>query len=117
MPHCCPQKQQCVRTSRSGSTVVFRSSMGRVAIVDDSIRQRVLPQRTLREAEERPAATRADLLVVIRSFTWLHLVAESELLLDSCEIAHHQLRRERRAAAPAFSLLGTPASVLVEADA
>src|SRR4026208_486949 len=88
MPHCCPQKQQWVLTRRSGSTLVER----RTPVIDDRCgpKRSIIrsgptgtsatagtlppprasacrvppPQRPLRQAEERPATLRADLLVV-----------------------------------------------------
>src|SRR6187402_3880058 len=105
MPHCWPQKQQCVRTRRSGSTVVesrsprirarcgpnrsimFSSSTGRVAIVAQPVVQRAPPERTLCEPEQRAPAPRTDLLIVVRAFLRLHLIAESELPLDLGEVA------------------------------
>src|SRR5262245_12557553 len=97
MPHCWPQKQQCVFTSRSGSADVESRSpamyerggpnrrmmpTSSVGIVATSASLRLLrglraPERRLREPEERPPALRADLLVVLPAF---HLVAEPELL-------------------------------------
>src|SRR6186713_1076755 len=116
MPHCCPQKQQCVFTRRSGSTLVearaavvpdkwgpnrpmiARSSAGSVAIRSALPLTRkcgrclhagiqvCLPQSSLRQAEEGPSALRADLLIVAAVG---HLVREPELALYSGEIAHH----------------------------
>src|SRR3954465_11592770 len=91
MPHCCPQKQQCVLTSRSGSTLVDRRipviaercgpkrSMMRRGSAGISATNghlhvpiftwhgvRVLsPQRSLRQAEEGAPALGADVLVVV----------------------------------------------------
>src|SRR5437773_2807524 len=100
IPHCWPQKQQCVFTSRSGSvlvdrrmpvmadrcgpnrSVILRSSTGMVAMrplrlrCRDAIGQVLAPERALREAEERAATARADLLVVLRAAARVHLVRE-----------------------------------------
>src|SRR6187200_885932 len=90
MPHCWPQKQQCVFTSRSGSALVDRrapvgadrcgpyrsmmrsSSTGIVAIsllLDCGKPLGLaagLPGAALGEPEERAPAARADLLIVFR---------------------------------------------------
>src|SRR5512133_2738954 len=93
-PHCCPQKQQCVFTSLSGSTLVDRrwpaitdrcgpkrwivsygSTGSRAMSVlvprgeplverGDPVLEGAAPRRPLGEAEQRAAAARADLLVV-----------------------------------------------------
>src|SRR5262245_18943236 len=85
-PHCWPQKQQCVLTSRSGSALVdsrrpvaadrcgpkrsmiFSSSTGIVATVLQTSEFRLLtvhvPQRALGQAEQRAPAARADLLIM-----------------------------------------------------
>ena len=100
MPHCWPQKQQCVLTSFSGSSlgveprVLARAGAGRtramiVELVDGELRpwsarvstaRSASPKRALRQAEERAPAARADLLVVVRRPS--QLVAEAELALD-----------------------------------
>ncbi len=79
--------------------------------------QCVPPQRALCEPEQRAAAARADLLIVVGAFLRLHLVAEAELPLDLGEVAHHHARRERLAAAAALRLFGAAAGVFVKADA
>src|SRR5688572_24943201 len=107
MPHCWPQKQQCVRTRLSGSAVVdsrspvmtarcgpkrsviFTSSTGRVAIGTCAVCQRVLPQRALCKTKQRAAAARADLLIVCCAIIAVHLVAEAELLFGDDEVFHH----------------------------
>src|SRR5262245_53734472 len=115
IPHCWPQKQQCVLTSRSGSTLVER----RTPVIDDRcgpkrsmirrgstgmvatgltsfLRGPVVevraPQAALGEPEQRPTTPRAHLLVVpaVRQ-----LVCEAELAFDDREVAHHRHRRER----------------------
>src|SRR6476619_5438448 len=110
MPHCCPQKQQWVFTSRSGSTLVER----RAPVIDErcgpkrsmmrlestgtwatalphlSRIQVPPPQRALRQSEKGAAAARTDLLVVAAV---RQLVVEPELLLDGREIANHRQRR------------------------
>src|SRR5437762_6694204 len=81
MPHCCPQKQQCVLTRRSGSTELstrwpvgyafsgpnFASSSadrgGSVAI-GSSFGRRGGPQPPVRQREHLPPAGGADVLVV-----------------------------------------------------
>src|SRR6476659_6345484 len=101
MPHCWPQKQQCVFTRDSGSTLVesrsgragdrwgpnvsinFAGSVGRVAMEGGSRAGRgtggqvLLPERALRQPEERPAAARANLLVVLRALVTGELVGEA----------------------------------------
>src|SRR5262245_39971574 len=80
MPHCCPQKQQCVLTSRSGSTeestrwpvgyafngpnLASSSGVrGGSAAIGISLEAGV-PQVSLREGEKLPPAGRTDVLVV-----------------------------------------------------
>src|SRR6476646_5981285 len=136
-PHCCPQKQQWVFTSRSGSALVerraavvpercgpkrsmmFSSSAGILATAlpfrRRAHRQLFVPGAALREPEQRAAAFRANLLVVIGPA--IHLVGEPELAFDRREIPHHHRGRVRLAAAPAERLLAARAGILVEADA
>src|SRR4051812_9976409 len=124
-PHCCPQKQQCVFTSRSGSSlelsrtfpdrwgpkawVILRSSTGTVA---KSLPRG--PERALREPEKDSPAARTDVLVVLQRAR--KLVAEPEVALDRNQIAHHGQRGKGGAATGALRLLGPLAGVLVEAD-
>src|SRR6188474_3195441 len=120
MPHCCPQKQQCVFTSRSGSTLVDRRTrvigdrcgpnramMGRgstgtsATLATLPLVEVLLPQRSLRQTEHCAAALGTDVLVVTAA---RQLVAKAEFLLDGGEITHHQLRGIRLPAAPACGL-------------
>src|SRR6187401_2908481 len=109
MPHCCPQKQQWVLTSFSGSppartlaercgpkrSVIARSSTGTWAMSHS-------PRRALRQSEERAPAARTDALIVLATFD---LVAESQVALDGDEVADHRRRRVRLGAARAHRLL------------
>ena len=143
MPHCWPQKQQCVLTSRSGSTLVDsrdaghrrevrteplddaqRRSTGSSAIVRPIARRRgVSDRRAFRSAATaRPAPGRRAPAGTSgrppgsgrrRAISY----AEAELALDGRQIAHHRRRGERLAAAAAARLLAARAGVLVEADA
>src|SRR4029079_11992893 len=135
-PHCCPQKQQWVLTSCSGSALVdsrtpvipercgpsrsmiFSSSTGRVATLSSARHaagQPFAPGPGLRQAEQRATAARADLLIM--TGTSVHLVGEPQIALDGDQIPHHHGRRVRGAAPAASGLLATRAGVLVEADA
>src|SRR5436190_6734921 len=137
-PHCWPQKQQCVLTSRSGSTLVdsrtpliadrcgpncsmiFSGLTGIVATISprvdrDAPRQVLAPGARLRKAEQRTAATGADLLIVLVAL--IHLVRKPKLAFDGGEIPHHDCRRVGLPAAAARRLLAPGARVLVEADA
>src|SRR4026209_2566940 len=100
MPHCWPQKQQCVLTRRSGSTLVD----SRTPLIDDRCGPKrsmmpsapagilaifgllqhagagITPQRALRETEQRTAAAGAHLLIVA---ALTHLVPEPELPFDN----------------------------------
>src|SRR6476661_5388348 len=103
-PHCWPQKQQCVLTSRSGSALVdsrrpaisercgpncsmiFSGSTGMVATTSprrrrDALGQSLAPCAALGKAEQRTAATRADLLIVLDGAS-IDLVREPELPFD-----------------------------------
>src|SRR5262245_47527778 len=123
MPHCWPQKQQCVLTSRSGSALVDsrapagtdrcgpnrsmmrRSSTGIVATLLSRRQPRsqaVAPRAALREPEQRAPAARTNLLVVVGAG---HFIGKTQLALDGCEVAHHHGRRERPVAAAAARLL------------
>src|SRR5215213_3340622 len=75
------------------------------------------PRAALRQAEERTAATRTDLLVVFRPLCGAHLVRKPELALDDRQVAHHHQRGKRLPAAAAPRLLAAPPRILVEADA
>src|SRR5262245_46912150 len=127
MPHCWPQKQQCVFTSRSGSALVERrtpvmldrcgpkpwmictSLTGSVAMGSRRTCRRVAvslvaPQGGLRQPEKSPTTTRTNLLVVVSGAGCRHLVRESELTLDRHEIAHHRGRGIGLSAAPTSRL-------------
>src|SRR5215471_14964572 len=80
-------------------------------------RQLLAPCAALRQTEQRAAAARAHLLIVVRSLRGIHLVAEPEIPLDRDQIRHHHRRRVRTPATPAPRLLPSRAGVLVEADA
>src|SRR5262245_38130755 len=134
MPHCCPQKQQCVLTRRSGSALVdrrnpdiadrwgpnrsmiFSGSAGSVAPVSPFGSRRTVgrptaPCAALRQSEQRSPAARADLLVVFG--TLLHLVRKPQLSLDRRQVADHHRRRKPQTAAPARRLLAAHPRVLV----
>src|SRR5262245_10648481 len=114
-PHCWPQKQQCVFTSRSGSALVdlrrpvgtdrcgpncsmiLSSSTGMVATS--------APGGCLREAEQRAPASRTDFLIVAGAARRIHVVREAKLAFDDDEVAHHHRRGEGLAAAAASRLL------------
>src|SRR5690348_14144024 len=72
------------------------------------------PECALRQTEQRATAARTDLLIVPPG---LELVAESEVVLDRGEIAHHLRRRMRLPASAAARALPARARVLVETDA
>src|SRR5215831_15134363 len=139
MPHCWPQKQQCVCTSRSGSALVdsrapvardrcgpnrsmiCSSLTGSVAMM--FFGSGLLPQRALRETEQRAAAAWTDLLVMGRRVRlrrnppYAELVREAEVVLDGDQISHHHRGRVRLAAAGARRRTRCRAGILVEADA
>src|SRR5262249_18295870 len=102
MPHCCPQKQQCVFTSRSGSTEVstrwpvgydrsgpnLASSSGvrgGSAAIGSSVGRRGVPQVSLREGEQLAPAGGADVLVMARSVLG-PVVAVAQFPLDDDEV-------------------------------
>src|SRR5262249_43522938 len=131
MPHCCPQKQQCVLTSRSGSTEVstrwpvgyafngpnLASSSGvrgGSAAIGTS-REAGVPQVPLRQGEQLPPAGRTDVLVVARRVLG-PVVAIAQLPLDNDQIFDVDLRRERLVAAGAGRLLALLADIGVELD-
>src|SRR5262249_33939931 len=137
-PHCWPQKQQCVFTRRSGSALVdrrmpaitercgpnrsmiFSGSAGIVATMSPGrggggVAQALAPCPGLGETKQRPAATRADLLIVLGAL--VHLVRETQLPLDDHQIAHHHRRGVRLPAAAAGRLLAPLSGVLVEGHA
>src|SRR5688500_5434447 len=137
MPHCWPQKQQWVLTSRSGSMLVDsrapviadrcgpKRSMMRTGSTGISATTATLPlvgtavhvlppERALRQPEERAPAPGADLLIVPAA---RQLVPESKLLLDGDEVANHGHRRVGLPAATTRRLLAARTRVLVEADA
>src|SRR6188472_429423 len=128
MPHCCPQKQQCVFTSRSGSTLVDsrtpviaercgpKRSMMRRGSAGISATDRYLhvqfftwrgirglsPQGALRQTEECAPALGTDVLVVAAT---RQIVAKVELLLDDGQVAHHRPRGKGLATSTARRLL------------
>src|SRR5262249_38298658 len=108
MPHCCPQKQQCVLTRRSGSTEVSkrnplwyarsgpkvaRSSgvRGGSAAIGPSFRRRGGPQAPLGEGEHLPPAGGADVLVVARGVLG-PLVVVAQVALDVDQVLDVDLR-------------------------
>src|SRR5206468_1355234 len=78
-------------------------------------REPVAPRAALREAEQRAAATRANLLIMLGAL--VHLVRESKLALDGCKIAHHHRGRVRLPTASAALGFASRAGVLIETDA
>src|SRR5262245_27153594 len=130
MPHCWPQKQQWVLTSRSGSRAVSSrcpvwydrsgpnlcSSSGvagaSVAMRADLARFGV-PGRVLREGEHLPPARRADTLVV-PGLLARQFVAVAQFPFDQDEILHVGRGRERPPAAGAQRRLLLGADVAVE---
>src|SRR6516164_2740012 len=101
MPHCCPQKQQCVLTSRSGSThesarwpvgyalngpnLASSSGVRAGSAAIGSSLGRGVPQVPLREGEQLSPAGRTDVLVVARSVLG-PVVAITQLPLDDNQI-------------------------------
>src|SRR5262245_30846376 len=114
MPHCWPQKQQCVLTSRSGSVLVesrtlsttercgpnrsmiFSESTGMVATVSPfgrrvAVGQLIAPRGALCQTQQCATASRAYLLVVFGAV--FHLVRKPQLLLDLGQVPDHHRRR------------------------
>src|SRR5262245_50390441 len=96
---------------------MVRGSAGSVATRSDqrsgnALGEPLAPGAALREAEERAAAARTDLLIVLGAL--IHLVRETELLLDDRQITHHHGRRIRLTASPAARLLRALPRILVE---
>src|SRR5262249_47053395 len=132
MPHCWPQKQQWVLTSRSGSADVssrspdwyarsgpnFASSSG---VAGGSVARRAalgrfrFPGRVLGEGEHLPPARRADALVVPALLAW-HLVVIPQLRLDLNQVLHVGGCGERLVAARAPGRRLLRADVAVELD-
>src|SRR5262245_33638442 len=108
-------------TARCGPkcAVIFSSSTGIVAMSlsgrRHAVGQSFAPGTSLRQAEERPPAARADVLIVLGAV--IHLVREAELALDDHQIVNHHRRRIGTSAAPAQRLLASRTRILVEADA
>src|SRR5262245_24298179 len=96
---------------------MLRSSVGTVAMVYQSSRQRLLPQRSLCEPKQRPTALGANLLIVVAGLIRRQLVSETELSLHGRQVVDHHVRGERLAAAKARRLLGGSPGILVEAHA
>src|SRR5262245_38285036 len=131
MPHCCPQKQQCVLTSRSGSTeesarwpvgyafngpnLASSSGVRGGSRAIGPSRERGVPQVPLREGEQLSPAGRTDVLVVARRVLG-PVVAVAQFPLDSDQVIDVDLRRERLPAAGAVCLLALLADVGVELD-
>src|SRR5262249_55613315 len=131
MPHCCPQKQQCVLTSRSGSidesmrwpvgyafsgpNLASSSGVrGGSAALGSSLEGGV-PQVPLRESEQLPPAGRTNVLVVTGGVLG-PVVAIAQLPFDNDQIIDVDFRRERLVAAGAGRLLTLLADVRVELD-
>src|SRR5262245_43984409 len=130
MPHCWPQKQQCVLLRRSGSTDVssrspdwyarsgpnFASNPGgagaSVAMRADLARLR-FPGRVLGAGEHLPAAGRAE-VPVVRALLARHLVVVPQLGLDLDQVPDVGRGRERLAAPRAAGRLLLRADVPVE---
>src|SRR6266545_6935223 len=128
MPHCCPQKQQCVLTSRSGSmlvdrrapdmldrcgpncAVIRRSSTGSVAIVC-GLRT---PESALRKAEQPAAAARTHVLIMPAVG---QRVREPELVFHTRQVANHHGGCERPPTPAAGRLVATSCGILVKGDA
>src|SRR6516225_865309 len=127
-PHCCPQKQQCVFTNRSGSVLVesrkpvivdrcgpyasmiFSGSAGRIATTSPlggAFAQSVAPGLALCQAEQRASASRADLLIMIGA---LHVVRKAQLTLDRRQVPNHHGRRVRTSTATTGGLLAARSS-------
>src|SRR5262249_43122891 len=131
MPHCCPQKQQCVLTSRSGSTeastrwpvgyafngpnLASNSGVRGGSVAISSSLERGVPQVPLRKGEQISPAGRTDVLVVAQRVLG-PVVAIAQFLLDHDQIIDVDLRRERLLAAGAGRLLALLADVGVELD-
>src|SRR5689334_22181894 len=115
MPHCCPQKQQCVLTTRSGSTAAsmrrpvgyarsgpnFASSSGLrggSAAIGLCLLLRGVPQVSLGHGEHLAPAARADALVVAGGVIG-PFVAVAQLPLDEDQVLDVECRGIRGAAA------------------
>src|SRR5262249_31604059 len=124
-PHCWPQKQQCVRTTRSGAPTGVHPPGGtswqcgpkrstRLSSGAGSLAtSRFLPQRARRERQQSAAARRTDVLIVTCR---LELVVNVELCFDPLQIRHVERRRKRLAAAHAArrTAFHSSATVIVE---
>src|SRR5262245_31452861 len=130
MPHCCPQKQQCVLTSRSGSTEASTrcpvgyafsgpnlASSSAVSGGSAAIAPSLLggPQVSLRQSEHLPPAGGADVLVVAGGVVG-PVVTVAQLPLDDDQVVDVDLRRERPLTAGARGLLAFLPDVPVELD-
>src|SRR5262249_51947842 len=132
MPHCWPQKQQCVCTSRSGSIAEsirwpvgydrsgpnFASSSGvrgGSEAIGPSLGRRAGPQVSLCQCEHLSPAGGTDVLVVAVG-DLRPVVAVAQLTLDGDKVLDVHLRRERLPAADATGRLALLADVGVELD-
>src|SRR5215813_13642180 len=129
MPHCCPQKQQCVLTSRSGSTeesarwpvgyafngpnLASNSGVRGGSAAIGSPLGRGIPQVPLREGEQPSPAGRTDVLVVARRVLG-PVVVIAQFPFDNDQIIDVDLRRERFLTAGAGLLLALLADIGVE---
>src|SRR5580765_3059444 len=77
----------------------------------------VTPERALRETEQRAAAPRANLLIVVDAVHAGNFVREAKLAFDDREVAHHERRGERLSASSTTRLFAAGAGILVETDA
>src|SRR5215472_12662188 len=101
IPHCCPQKQQCVLTSRSGSTeesarwpvgyafngpnLASNSGVGGASAAIGFPLERGVPQVPLRQREQFSPAGRTDVLVVAPS-VFGPVIAIAQCPLDNDQI-------------------------------
>src|SRR5262245_51986677 len=133
MPHCCPQKQQWVLTSLSGSTEAstrwppwyarcgpnFASNSGvtvaSAAIAPSLGRRGDIPQMPLRQGKHLTPASRADVLVVAGGVSG-PLVVVAELARNDDQVIDVDLRCENRPAAGASCLFTLPTDIGVELD-
>src|SRR5262245_8135088 len=131
IPHCWPQKQQCVFTRRSGSTAesmrwpdgyarsgpnVASSSgvSGGSTAIGSSLRRR-RPQASLREGEHLAPTRRTDALIVAGGMLG-PVVPVAELPLDRDQVVDVNGRRVRLPAAGADRRPALGAGVAVELD-
>src|SRR5579871_493609 len=93
MPHCCPQKQQCVFTKRSAG---FRPNFSSTISGATASATGLLLQAQLGQRQRFPLAGRAQFLP--RRTALIHLIVEAELRQNSLEVVNVHSRSVRFAA-------------------